>query len=56
MRTALSHVHLPTLAEAGPIEWGKDTHTIRQGPTVNEIAPLLESMADHEAELPGGWL
>lgn len=55
MRTALYHVHLPKLAEAGYIEWNKDTHTIRRGPNFDEIAPLLRLMAEHEDKLPAGW-
>ncbi|WP_224338405.1 DUF7344 domain-containing protein [Haloprofundus halobius] len=55
MRTALYHVHLPKLAETGYIEWDADTHTIRRGPHFDEIAPLLQLMADHEDELPAGW-
>lgn len=56
MRTALYHVHLPTLAEAGYIAWDADTQTIRRGPNVDEITPLLRSMADHEDELPAGCI
>jgi len=55
MRTALYHVHLPKLAEAGYIEWDADTHTIRRGPNFDEIVPLLRLMAEHEDELPAGW-
>ncbi|MDQ2055843.1 hypothetical protein [Halobellus sp. H-GB7] len=55
MRTTLYHVHLPKFAEAGYIEWDKDTHTIRQGPNFDDIAPFLRLMADHEDKLPAGW-
>lgn len=51
----LYHAHLPKLAEAGYIEWDADTQTIRRGPNFDEIAPLLQLMADHEDELPTGW-
>ncbi|MFC3960303.1 DUF7344 domain-containing protein [Halovivax cerinus] len=54
IRTALYHMHLPKLAEAGYIAWDADTHTIRRGPNFDENAPLLRVMADHEDELPGG--
>jgi DNA-binding transcriptional ArsR family regulator len=56
MRMALHHVHLPKLAEAGYLEYDRDTHTIRRGPNFGEITPLLRLMADHEDELPTGWL
>lgn len=56
MRSALYHVHLPKLAEAAYIEWDADTQTIRRGPNFDEIAPLLQLMADHEDELPAAWL
>ena len=55
VRTALYHVHLPKLVEAGYIAWDRDTHTIRRGPNVDEIAPVLRLMADHEDELSAGW-
>ena len=55
MRTTLYHLHLPKFAEAGYIEWDKDTHTIRRGPNFDEIAPFLRLMADHEDKLPARW-
>jgi hypothetical protein len=54
MRTALYHVHLPKIAEAGYIAWDADIHTIRRGPNFDKNAPLLRLMADHEDELPAG--
>ncbi|AHG01886.1 hypothetical protein HALLA_00915 (plasmid) [Halostagnicola larsenii XH-48] len=56
IRTALHHVHLPKLTEAGYITWNADTHTIRRGPNFDENAPLLRLMADHEDELAAGCL
>ena len=47
IRTALYHVHLPKLTEAGYFAWDADTHTIRRGTNLNEITPLLRLMADH---------
>jgi hypothetical protein len=55
LTTELFHVHLPKLAEAGYIEWDEDTHTIRRGPNLDEIAPLLRLIDDHQDELPEGW-
>lgn len=55
MRTTLYHRHLPKLAEAGYIEWNRDTDTIRRGPNFDEIGPVLRLMADHEDELPTEW-
>lgn len=54
IRTALHHMHLPTLVEEGYIAWDADTHTIRRGPNFDENAPLLRVMAAHEDTLPGG--
>ena len=51
----LYHNHLPKLAEAGYIEWDRDTHTIRRGRRFDEVAPLIRLMRDHRDELPGGW-
>ena len=51
----LFHRHLPKLAEAGYIDWDRDTNTVRRGPKYDEIAPLVELMIAHEDELPAGW-
>jgi hypothetical protein len=56
LTTQLYHSHLPKLADAGYIEWNEDTQTIRQGPSFEEIAPLLRLMTDHQDELPADWL
>jgi len=50
--TSLHHVHLPRLAEAGFIEWDRETGTITRGPRYDEIAPLVELVIAHEHELP----
>ncbi|WP_433633302.1 DUF7344 domain-containing protein [Halomicrococcus sp. NG-SE-24] len=55
VKTHLHHVHLPKLADKGYIEWNPDTETIRRGSNFDEIAPLLQLMADHEDELPADW-
>ena len=52
---ALYHKHLPKLAEAGYIEWDRDTHAIRRGQRFDEVAPLIRLMRDHPDGLPGGW-
>jgi hypothetical protein len=51
----LYHAHLPKLADAGYVEWDEDTHTVRQGPNFDEIAPLLRLIDAHRDELPDGW-
>ncbi|MFC6721629.1 DUF7344 domain-containing protein [Halobacteriaceae archaeon SHR40] len=50
----LSHSQLPKLTEVGYIEWDVDTNTIQQRSNCDEIAPLLDWMA--EDELLGGGL
>lgn len=52
----MNHVHLPKLEEYGFIEWDRDTHEVIKGPQFDEIRPLLELLADHDDELPPGWL
>lgn len=49
------HAHRPKLAEAGYIEWDRDTYIICRGPKFDEIAPLRRLMDDHQDELPKGW-
>lgn len=54
-RTELYHAHLPRLADAGYIEWDRDTFIVRRGSNFDEIAPLLRLLTEHQDELPGGW-
>jgi predicted transcriptional regulator len=53
---SMNHVHLPKLEEYGFIEWERESHEVRKGPKFGEIRPVLELLADHEEELPDGWL
>lgn len=53
---AMNHVHLPKLVEYGFIVWNRDAHEVVKGPGFDAIEPLLELLADHEDELPDGWL
>ena len=43
----LCHVHLPSLADAGYIEWDAEARTVRRGPVFDEVVPLLSALADH---------
>lgn len=52
----LRHVHMPKLVEYGFVEWDEETREARKGPNFEEIRPLLELLANHEDELPDGWL
>lgn len=52
----MQHVHLPKLVEYGFIDWNREAHEVTKGPNFDEIRPLLELLADHEDELPDGWL
>ncbi len=51
----LYHAHLPKLADAGFVDWDRDTGTITRGPQFEEIEPLLRLMHDHQDELPTDW-
>lgn len=53
---ALTHTHLPKLADMGFIEWNRETGEISKGPDWDEIAPLLQLLHDHRDELPESWL
>jgi hypothetical protein len=50
IRGDLLENHLPALAEAGFIEWDRETGTIAKGPRFEEIKPLL---AEIEADGDG---
>lgn len=51
----LRHDHLPKLAEAGYIEWDRETGAIGPGLRFDEIEPLLELIEDHADQLPDDW-
>jgi len=53
---SMEHVHLPKLADYGYIDWDRESHEVSKGENFDEIRPLLELLADHEDELPPGWL
>lgn len=48
--------HLPKLADAGFIEWDRESGDVAKGPRYGEIEPVLELMETHADELPPGWL
>ncbi|WP_236044998.1 DUF7344 domain-containing protein [Haloarcula nitratireducens] len=51
----LIHTHLPKLAEAGYIEWHRETGEVSKGPRYDEIEPLLDLIDNHADELPSNW-
>lgn len=51
----LTHNHLPKLADAGYIDWDRDTGEIAKGPRFDEIEPLLELLENHADEFPPDW-
>lgn len=38
---ALSHAHVPRLADSGYVEWDGDRDAVRRGPNFDEVVPLL---------------
>lgn len=56
VRVKLAHVHLPKLADMGLIEWDRQSDELSKGPNWDEIAPLLQLIADNRDELPDEWL
>lgn len=52
----LFHYHLQKMAEADFIYWDPERRVVRRGPRFDEIAPLIDLMANHNDELPTGWL
>lgn len=53
--TDLYHVHLPALADAGYLDWDRETNTVTRGPKFDDVAPVLRLLHDHQDELPAGW-
>lgn len=54
-KATLVHTHLPKLAEAGYIEWDRESGTIEKGPQFDEIEPLLDLIEENADELPHDW-
>lgn len=42
----MTHLHLPKLDDYGFVEWDRGTGTVLRGPRFEEVAPLLEVVAD----------
>ncbi|WP_438267082.1 DUF7344 domain-containing protein [Haladaptatus salinisoli] len=51
---AMQHVHLPTLADHGFIDWDRETHRVTKGTRFNEIEPLLTVLSENHDVLPDG--
>jgi hypothetical protein len=51
-RLALTHTHLPMLADGGYVDWDRDTGCVRPGPRFSEVATLLDLLRTHEDDLP----
>jgi len=51
----LRHNHLPKLAQAGYIEWDRETGALSEGPRFEEIEPFVELLSDHASELTYEW-
>ena len=54
-RTALEHQHLPKLADAGYVEWDRETGHLERGPNFGEVEPLVDLLARHADDLPTEW-
>lgn len=50
----LYHNHLPKLADAGVVEWDRDTGVVSRGPAFEHIEPLVSLLAENEECVPGG--
>ncbi len=43
----LYHAHLPKLADAGFIEWDRDTMTVRRGNSFHAVSVLMDAVEEH---------
>lgn len=51
----LVHTHLPKLADAGYIEWNRETGELSKGPQFGEVEPLLDLLETYADDLPPEW-
>ncbi|NIC00982.1 hypothetical protein [Halobacterium sp. R2-5] len=49
--SAMHHLHLPKMADYGLIVWEKDADTITKGPNFEMTESVLDSLAEHDADL-----
>lgn len=50
----MHHVHLPMLEEAGLVEWQREDEVVTTGPAFDDVQPLLQRLADADADPTGG--
>lgn len=55
-RIEARHQHLPKLADAGVVEWDRETNELWRGRRFDEVRPLLELLSAHDDELPDDWI
>lgn len=55
-RAAMVQVHLPRLADAGFVDWERESEIFGPGPRFDEIEPTIELLAAHQERLPGEWV
>jgi predicted transcriptional regulator len=51
-RLALTHTHLPMLADGGYVDWDREAGRVRPGPRFDEVATVLDLLRTHEDYLP----
>lgn len=53
---SMVHVNLPKLERDSYVDWDRHTNDVVKGPNFDDSRPLLGLLAEHEDELPAGWL
>lgn len=53
---ALTHSHLPKLADYEVVTFHRDGATVTRGPAYDAVEPVLSLLESHAEELPSGYL
>lgn len=51
----LTHVDLPRMADAGYIEWDRETGRIARGPRFGVVQQIIDLFEAHADEIPCDW-
>lgn len=55
VEVALTHNHLPKLADHNVVRWDREEGVVAPGPAFEQVEPFIEGLESVRTELPGDW-